>query len=372
MSTADDRTGLRADAESDADRPKHEIESQTSQLVAARNAAVAADRARTAFFAAVSHDLRTPIHGVLAAVDQLREAGPDTAPGLIATIEASAQELLERLDELLALAQPRAHENLHPVTANIPDVLDHALSAYERLFSSERGAVDVQLDASLERDVLLQKAGFLRVVDALFAEFMLLADPGRVRVTMTLVGQTLTMRVTGFTAPVGQGSWDLVEQAVAAVDGTITVNDAGGVIMAIPAMPITERRLGTTRRVLLVDDTAVTRQLGQGMVRSLGYEVDVADGGGAAIAAVTATTYGLVLMDLRMPDMDGLTAARAIRSGEAGPDAVDTPIVALTAHAIVGAREEALMAGMDDFVTKPFSRQSLQEVLDRFLPAGVD
>ena len=110
----------------------------------------------------------------------------------------------------------------------------------------------------------------------------------------------------------------------------------------IPATLVTAPhvREGVGRRVLLVDDTAVTRGLGQAMVSSLGYEVDVADGGKSAIDAVARRAYGLVLMDLRMPDIDGLTATRAIRSGVAGPSAAGLPIVALTAHAVAGARKK--------------------------------
>lgn len=338
----------------------------------ARNAAVAADRARTAFFAAISHDLRTPIHGVLAAVDQLRDQPTtEASAALIDTIELSTKELLDRLDELLLLAQPPDYANLHPVASRIPEVLTHALTAYARLFNDDRSSVQVQLDPSLEQEVLIQKAGFLRVVDALFAEFMLLPDPGRVRVAISLHGSALLVDVTGFAAPIASGGWALVEQAVTAVQGRIArIPEEARISLSIPATPTSANRHGHGERVLLVDDTAVIRNLGQAIVQSMGYEVDVADGGRAALAAVSECDYGLILMDVRMPDLDGLATVSRIRAGEAGAEAAELPIVALTAHAIAGAREEALMAGMDDFVTKPFSRQSLAPVLQRFLPAA--
>lgn len=350
------------------------LPSQTTELVQARNAAVAADRARTAFFAALSHDLRTPIHGVLAAVDQLREEPVnETAKALIDTIEMSTHELLERLDELLLLAQPPENANLHPVAARIPEVLSHALTAYARLFPDSRNPVQVDIDPSLEQEVLVQKAGFLRVVDALFAEFMLLPDPAQVRVTMTLRESLMVLEVDGLDAALPAGGWALVDQAVTAVQGQlVSHSDPVRVTIKIPATPTSTTRCGRGTRVLLVDDTAVIRNLGQAIVQSMGYAVDVADGGRAALAAVAAHEYGLVLMDVRMPDVDGLTTVAQIRAGEAGPAAAELPIVALTAHAIAGAREEALMAGMDDFVTKPFSRDSLAPVLARFLPIPAD
>lgn len=371
------KPGTAASTASYTRRLEREIAAQTAELVEARNAAVAADRARTAFFAAVSHDLRTPIHGVLAAADQLPDATAADSADLIATIRGSANELLERLDELLALAQPPDNANLHPINARIPDVVNHALEAYHRLFPPGRGWVNVDLDDSLDQEVLLQRAGLLRVVDALFAEFMLLPAPEQVTLAMSLADHWLIMEVRGLGARGSTGAWGLVEQAVAAVDGEIRAVPSAGdrpAVIAIPATPVEHHRIVRSQRVLLVDDTAVTRQLGQGMVRSLGYDVDTADGGYAAIQAVSTQPYGLVLMDIRMPDLDGISATRAIRAGDAGPDCSDVPIVALTAHAVAGAREEALMAGMDDFVTKPFTRQSLAATIERFLghvePAG--
>jgi CheY-like chemotaxis protein/signal transduction histidine kinase len=342
----------------------------SEELLAARNAAVAADRARTAFFAAVSHDLRTPIHGVLAATDQLRRGDGQGTAALVRTIEASSHELLERLDELLALAKPPTQESLHPVAANISETLTYALSAYDRLFASGRSVAVVRIDPGLNTDVIVAKAGLLRLVDALFAEFMLVADPSRISIDFTLVGSNLTIVVRGFAAPVNSGAWALVKQAVKAIEGSLETSDSDArpLVIRVPVAPVTSRRHGDSQRVLLVDDTAVTRQLGEAMVHALGFQVDTADGGTAAIAAVQEKAYGLVLMDLRMPDLDGISATQAIRAGQAGQRAANTPIVALTAHAIAGAREEALLAGMDDFVTKPFSRDSLKRVLDRFIP----
>lgn len=350
--------------------PDQDLDDQTAALVAARNAAVAADRARTAFFAAVSHDLRTPIHSVLAAADQLQEHTSDADAPLIATIQSATRELLARLDELMVLAQPPAHENLHPVAARIPEVLAHAISAYDTLFQDDQSAIHVALDPSLEQEVLIQKAGFLRIVDALFAEFRLLPATSRVAMSMRVDGSSLLISLTGLTEPWRTWSWALVEQAVAAVQGTIThrpTDRPDALTISIPVQPTQGHRIGHGNRVLLVDDTAVTRQLGDAMLRSLGVQVDVADGGQAAIDAVAAHTYGLVLMDIRMPDLDGLSATREIRAGRAGADAAQVPIVALTADAVPGAREQALMVGMDDFVTKPFSRESLRSVLDRYL-----
>ena len=351
-----------------------EIARRTAELVSARNAAVAADRARSAFLTAISHDLRTPIHSCLAAA-QIAASEPDSdQAALLATVQASAQELLERLDEIVALAKPRPQEQLHPVAARVPTVLAHALSAYDSVMVDSLGTVNVDFDPSLDQEVLLQKAGFLRVVDALFAFFMTVRDGGRIALSLSFADNLLQLAIADCPDPDQRSAWSLVAQAVESVHGTIDVGaettapGVRNVRIMIPAARTGVRRIGRSHRVLLVDDTAVTRHLGEAMIRSLGYTVDCVDGGIAAIAAVHEQPYGLVLMDLRMPDMDGMAATRAIRAGHAGDANIDVPIVALTADVVPGVREHALLAGMDDFVTKPFTRNTLATLLQEYVP----
>jgi two-component system, sensor histidine kinase and response regulator len=100
------------------------------------------------------------------------------------------------------------------------------------------------------------------------------------------------------------------------------------------------------------------------MLKTAGYEVDVADNGIEAVDAVEHQPYDLILMDVHMPSMDGLGATRKIR--ERGPPRGKIPIVALTADAVAGVREQYLAAGMDDFLSKPFNRSELLAVVERW------
>ena len=99
----------------------------------------------------------------------------------------------------------------------------------------------------------------------------------------------------------------------------------------------------------------------------MGYSVDLAQDGHEAVAAAAKTTYALVLMDMQMPGMDGLEATRIIRA-QPGPNQ-HTPIVALTANAMQADREACMAAGMNDFLSKPFSRELLGACLERWLTA---
>ncbi|MDJ0838797.1 MAG: response regulator [Acidobacteriota bacterium] len=118
-------------------------------------------------------------------------------------------------------------------------------------------------------------------------------------------------------------------------------------------------------RVLLVDDHAVNRRLGELLLKKVGLNCDMAVDGREAVAAVENAEYDVVLMDCRMPEMDGFEATRQIRRTEGSDQHL--PIVALTASATLDDREACLAAGMDDFLSKPLDANKLYEVLGKFI-----
>jgi two-component system CheB/CheR fusion protein len=122
--------------------------------------------------------------------------------------------------------------------------------------------------------------------------------------------------------------------------------------------------------ILLAEDDAVNRLVAQELLRQRGHLVDVAGNGLQAIEMLKAGNFDLVLMDVRMPDMDGLEAAGAIRRGAAGMDKARVPVVALTAYALEGDRERFLAAGMDDYLSKPIDTRDLDRVLGKVAGRG--
>jgi signal transduction histidine kinase/DNA-binding response OmpR family regulator len=143
--------------------------------------------------------------------------------------------------------------------------------------------------------------------------------------------------------------------------------------------------------VLLAEDTLVNQEVAREMLKGVGCEVDVVPNGLEAVEALSARSYDLILMDCQMPEMDGYEATRIIRKKEeekleahsskekaAAPTASSkeassnrVPIIALTAHAMEGDREQCLTAGMDDYLTKPFTPDKLHTILKRWLPKSV-
>jgi CheY-like chemotaxis protein len=136
-----------------------------------------------------------------------------------------------------------------------------------------------------------------------------------------------------------------------------------GSASAVPASAA--RALGPT--VLVVEDNPVNREVAVSMLESLGCTIDTAENGWLALKAMSTATYDAVLMDCQMPVMDGLAATGEIRRREQASGTARVPIIALTANAMEGDRERCLDAGMDDFLSKPFTQQQLATLLRRWL-----
>jgi CheY-like chemotaxis protein len=114
-------------------------------------------------------------------------------------------------------------------------------------------------------------------------------------------------------------------------------------------------------RVLVVDDNVVNQKLASKFLQKLGHRVDVVSNGALAVKQVSTDEYDIVFMDCQMPEMDGYTATRTIRSSEA--EGKRLPIVAMTANAMTGDRENCLEAGMDHYITKPFKQTDFSEAI---------
>jgi CheY-like chemotaxis protein len=112
------------------------------------------------------------------------------------------------------------------------------------------------------------------------------------------------------------------------------------------------------RKVLLVEDSVVNQKLAAAVLEKDGHHVTIANNGREAVQAFESDSYDLVLMDIQMPEMDGFEATRSIRKMEQGTGN-HIPIIAMTAHALVGDRERCLAVGMDDYIAKPIYAKQL-------------
>jgi CheY-like chemotaxis protein/HPt (histidine-containing phosphotransfer) domain-containing protein len=146
-----------------------------------------------------------------------------------------------------------------------------------------------------------------------------------------------------------------------------------GTAEAQPAQPIVTRhavremRRGAVR-ILLAEDNITNQMVAVGILKKLGLRADAVANGAEVLNALETLPYDLVLMDVQMPEMDGLEASRAIRNPRSAVRNHRIPIIAMTAHAMQGDRERCLEAGMNDYVAKPVDPQALAEALEKWLP----
>jgi CheY-like chemotaxis protein len=144
---------------------------------------------------------------------------------------------------------------------------------------------------------------------------------------------------------------------------SLTQRDEVGETLSKPS-PFKTKHVGN---ILVVEDTPMNQQLAQWTLEKLGCTVEIANNGETALQKIRSHTYDLILMDLQMPGMDGLTATHEIRNIEVTEALKMTPIVAMTAHVLDEDRAQAKKAGMQDFLIKPVSADEFQRILNKFL-----
>jgi CheY-like chemotaxis protein len=164
------------------------------------------------------------------------------------------------------------------------------------------------------------------------------------------------------------GTETYLTKPVRPVDLLLAIRKELGHLQAEPAAPLASEATDLLRplRILLAEDNFVNQKLAIALLGKLGHDVALASNGAEAVRMQRESRFDLILMDVQMPDMDGFEATRLIRD-EQEILGNRIPIIAMTAHAMTGDRERCLNAGMDDYVSKPINRQSLQQALARHL-----
>ncbi len=380
------------------------VAERTQSLVLARDQALAAARARMSFLANMSHELRTPMHAVVGITELLRLRGLDAETHeLVDTIGKSGDALVAILDDVLDLAKIEAGRLVVEAAVYQPrSVVDELIA----LLGAQARGKGVRLSARVHddvpahvlgdrtrvRQVLMNLAGnALKFTNAGTVELEVLKGPGdilRFEVHDTGVGvsdeelgrlfqpfiqgDASTSRRYGGTGLGLAISKQLAELMGGAV-GARSVPDTGSTFwftVCAPAQthPVVEQApvarekpVRTPLRILLAEDDGVNQLLALKMLQLLGYEADLVVNGLDALAALTRTPYDVVLMDVHMPEMDGLEAMRQVR-GWARPQPW---IIVISASALPEDRAAAYAAGANDCLSKPVKVDALEKALAR-------
>ena len=377
-------------------------------LIEARDRAERTDKAKSQFLTVMSHEMRTPLNGILGVLDMLKTTALSPQQERYAKIATSSSEvLLEQVNEALDITRIETGQlQFTALDFSLTDFMQGVIDVFEPLANEKNLALTLEIEPAMRGPYHADAGRIRQILTNLIGNAIKFTEKGRILVRVSGIHgqQTSSLRFevsdTGIGIPADKqeqvfedffafanndgrqarsdGLGLSISRRIArAMKGDVSVRSSPGrgtsFVLTLPVKRTEQMQEQTVTtqekaplqtqqcKILIVEDNAVNRSVLADMLEAMGHSVQEAVNGADALEKEKAIAFDVIFMDISMPVMDGIEATKRIRSG-AGRN-LHTHIVGLTAHGREEFRENAVAAGMDQFHTKPIRLDALHSII---------